>query len=199
MPGYNCSLMGQCLPSHSHSHLPSQYLSLAQCQANCHSLEDRQALDLSYIILSYDWSLALQLSQIDQIELIRRTFKHRVSADQAYQIIKALVYEEVDTLLNFNIPELTDYIMPQLDDLDLFILELNKVVNPTKPHVEQREFILERMKGDVELNLSDADLVFMVTYDLFWSMEIDPESQSGVEVERIVGEWLGRLRGMEME
>jgi hypothetical protein len=162
-------------------------------------LEDRQALDLSYIILSYDWSQALQLSQIDQIELIRRSFKQRVPADQAYQIIKSLVYEEVDTLLNFNIPELTTYIIPQLDDLDLFILELNKVVNPTKPHRVQREFIHERVKGDVELNLSDADIVFMLTYDLFWSMEIDPETQSGVEVERIVGEWLGRLRGMEME
>jgi len=202
MSRYNCNLSGACVPSlESWS---GQYASLEECQLACQPLEDREALDLAYIVLGYDWDLALQLSPQDQMELVFRTFGDRVSGEVAGSILYLLNHERVDELLalgrRIDLPGLTSYVESQLDDLDWFILELNKLARPTLYHSGRREQILRIISRILPLQIvSDADAIYYITDNLSWHVEIDLVSHRGERLTALVTEWLPRLKLMIQE
>jgi len=198
MSRYNCNLSGACVPGLTT--WSGRYATLEECQLACQPLEDREALDLAYIVLGYDWDLALQLSHHDQMELVFRSFGERVSGEVAGSILYLLSHERVDELLALNLPWLTSYVESQLDDLDWFILELNKLARPTLYHSDRREQILRVISRMLPLQIvSDADVIDYITDNLSWDIEIDLNSLRGVRLNDLVTEWLPRLKLMGQE
>lgn len=184
---YSCNLHGQCEADGL-----GIYPSLEECEANCLSMDDRQSLDLAYLVLSYDWDQARQLAPSDKKELIKRTFGVNVSIEKADELIYYLSQAEVYKLWNQQIPCINEYLEEVMDGLDLFILELSSVAILKQSHEEMRERVInttrtilsmygDRMSDELAIGrigatlLGSSDIVeivndigFLTTLDVKW-------------------------------
>jgi hypothetical protein len=138
-------------------------------------VEDRQSLDLAYLVLGYDWDQALQLSPSDKVELIKRTFGAKVSTEKANELIILLSQAEVYKLWNEGIPGINEYLGDVMDGLDRFILELNSVAILKPSHEEMRERVVNttrRMIATFEGFTSDDNVITRIGTNLLNSLDV---------------------------
>lgn len=134
------------------------------------------------------------------MELVFRSFGDRVSGEYAGSILYLLSLERVNEVLNvarrLNLPGLTAYVESQLDDLDWFILELNKLARPTLYHSDRRAKIATLINDSLYEHDSDVDAIYRISRNLSWQMEVDINSNRGHQLIDLVTEWLPKLRAM---
>lgn len=124
MSRYGCTIRGQCEPSEY-----GDYPSLEACESECKGSE---AVDLVYLILSYDWSKVVRATVTDQQELLRREFGLHVSRADTTMLVNYLDRNDILSLLKYS-PAFVDYIEERISSLDLFLLELLEVIASPYP------------------------------------------------------------------
>jgi hypothetical protein len=134
---YSCTIRGQCDPD-----WPGDYDSLEQCQSQCQGSE---AVDLIYLILSYDWDKATQASIPDQQELLKREFGLRVPRDQARRVISFLANRDISSLLHYS-PVFAEYLEESLTSFELFLLEASEIFYTQVPYFDWRSYEKEARK-----------------------------------------------------
>lgn len=159
---YGCSIRGVCEPSYV-----GDYASLEQCEAECQGSE---AVDLVYLILSYDWATVVRATPSDQRELLKREFDLRVSLDDAVMIVDYLAQDDFLSLLRYS-SVFVDYVEERISSLDIFLLETIEILTPYYP-LEWRSF-RERAIREISLELAEVssslqpyDHIFYVMYGL---------------------------------
>jgi len=122
-----------------------------------------------------DWDQALQLAPSDKVELIKRTFGAKVSAEKANEIITLLSQEEVYKLWNEGIPGINEYLEEVIDGLDRFILELNSVAILKPSHEELRKRVINatrRMIVMYEGYTSEEVIIDRIGTNLLTSLDV---------------------------
>lgn len=118
---YSCTIRGQCDPDWA-----GDYNSLEECQSQCQGSE---AVDLIYLILSYDWNKAFQATIPDQQELLRREFGLQVSRDEVRRVVSYLANRDISGLLHYS-PVFAEYLEESLTSFELFLLEATELLTP---------------------------------------------------------------------
>jgi len=165
MPRYDCNLQGQCI-AHPYK---GNYDTLEECEANCHGLESREALDLAYLTLGYDWDLVRQLTEPEQQEVVFREFGVRIPLERISLVVYFLAKNDIEQLLKDPSRVFVDYVEEQLDDLDYLLLELRELCPSVTTYTysdyrqqferQIRKYLREYRNGYYEL----ADLINNIT------------------------------------
>src|SRR5665647_29102 len=124
---YSCNLDGQCEVD------PASFHSLADCQRDCQALGGlADTKEAAYIILEYNLEQALEAAPSDRVQLIRRLTGVSVPPEDSWNVLMALLTKDYYYLYYYPLEKsrelepkiLRAYIMPQLDEFDLLLLEL---------------------------------------------------------------------------
>lgn len=127
---WGCTLRGQCELSNY-----GDYSSLEECESKCESSE---AVDLIYLILSYDWDKAFTATVTDQQELLRREFGLRVSGDEVVKIVGYLANRDISGLLHYS-PVFAEYLEESLTSFELLLLEASEIIAPI-PYLDWKSY-----------------------------------------------------------
>lgn len=90
---FACSLRGIC-----ESDPDGSYEERGSCEKKCHSSEQ---VDMLYEILSYNPKAALEAAPSDRVRVIRDLTGIRVRPEDSYQILRALIGEKIDILVDY--------------------------------------------------------------------------------------------------
>jgi hypothetical protein len=117
-------LRGQC-----EEDINGDYTSLEECQSQCQGSDN---VDLTYLILSYDWGTASRATITDQQELLKREFGVHVSRDETIRIVSSLAKHDIRALLKES-QVFVDYVNATITPFDTFLLLVSEILPADYP------------------------------------------------------------------
>jgi len=187
---YSCSLGGQC-----ETDWYGDYDSLEQCQSQCQGSE---AVDLIYLILSYDWNKAFQATIPDQQELLRREFGLQVSRDEVRRVVSYLANRDISGLLHYS-SVFAEYLEESLTSFELFLLETTEILSPIpyfdwNPYEKHVRRLLTRELNNYDPNNFGLDsLSHNLTVILISTAYASYSSTAWLQVQTLTYAWLPEL------